>query len=467
MNPVLGRFTWEPLTDPIHGCIEYNEEPEKKIIDTPVVQRLRRLHQLQTAYFVYPGAEHTRFQHSLGTMHLSGVFAEALLSKYRRVGKKQAERLVQAIRITGLLHDIGHGPYSHAFDEAIIKRSRRLKKVGIESHEDLAPHLIEHSDIGNVLERYDLKQCILNFLTSNQGLSSLKKALRGVVKEWIYPADIMDFILRDAYFTGVKISVDVYRLMRSSRIYRDTIVMEERALEACKAFLYARFYMFENVYYHRTCRAIDEVIKSILIDSRDDLNLIDRILNCTKGQIDGFLELDDYSILRMILQKASTGSEKIKRACNLVQRLLKRDIPWRKVGPDFPLRFRDSARVTYFDVNRAKRRIKKILRQKLSEEYGESGHKIPILVDHTRHKYLPDNPFELTGYMKIFKRGKIEEQKLEEFLAEFLAEFPIFFLKFRIYTTKESRDKYPKIEVLAEEALTEAFRGYLRLGITY
>ncbi len=459
----------EPLRDPIHGDIDYNVQIEREIIDTQVVQRLRRLYQIQAAYLVYPGADHKRFQHSLGTMHLSGIFAESLLSKYTgRVSKGYARRLVQSVRMAGLLHDIGHGPYSHAFDDAIITPSSELEKVGIKSHEDIAPHLIEYSKIGKILEKYDLKDLVLNFLVRKpRNLSFLEKALRGVVREWLYPADIMDFVLRDAHFTGFKVTFDARRLIRASRIYKDSIVMEERALRALDAFLYARFQLFENVYRHRTCRAVDKTVRDILEYSKDDLQLIDKILDCEKGNLKRFLELDDYSIIEAILRKskAKRSSKNLKKACNLVCGLRERNILWCQIGEDRKLRFRNPAQAMYFDVNKAKGGIEKTFRNRLREKYGETeGDGIPFWVDHTRQKYLPDNPFELTGRVNIFRMGKIEKQDLVVFLGGFLSRHP-FLLTFRIYTTKNSRKKYSGIAELANKAISDALRLPPRVGV--
>lgn len=469
MRRAYRKLEWEPVRDPIHGDIDYNLQIEEEIIDTQVLQRLRRLHQLQAACLVYPAADHKRFQHSLGTMHLSGIFTDTLLSKYTgRVSKTSAWRLVQSARIAGLLHDIGHGPYSHAFDDAIIKPSPELEKVRIKSHEDIAPYLIEYSKIGNILEKHDLKDLVLKFLAREpRDLSSLETALRGVLREWLYPSDIMDFVLRDAYFTGFKVIFDAQRLIRASRIHEDSIVMEKRALRTLDSFLFARFQLFDNVYYHRACRAIDKTLRDILELSKDDLQLMDKVLDCKNGNLKGFLELDDHSILEAILRnsKAKQSSMNLKQAGNLVRNLRERNIFWCQIGEDRKLSFVDPAKAMYFDVSEAKSAVEEKFRENLREKYGEKeADKILFWVDHTRQKYLPDNPFELTGRVKIFRRGKIEEQDLEEFLREFLSRHP-FLLTFRMYMTKDSRKKYPGIEKLVDNATSDALHLPPRVGV--
>src|SRR5271156_5389252 len=112
------------IRDPIHGYIKITEK-ERNIIDSPFVQRLRRIHQLAGAYMVYPGGVHSRFEHVLGTMHVAGLIAESI---YDDVGLGDDD--VQELRLAGLLHDVGHGPFSHLFEEVLAEK-------GDTSHEDI------------------------------------------------------------------------------------------------------------------------------------------------------------------------------------------------------------------------------------------------------------------------------------------------------------------------------------------
>ena len=125
------------ITDPIHDFIRLNST-EQKIIDTSVFQRLRRIKQLSGAHLTYPGAQHTRFEHSLGVMHIAGMAATSLASKKQMPGTD-----IDDIRLAALLHDIGHGPFSHLFEEVLQKKKRI-------THEQIGKEIILKSEIGDI-----------------------------------------------------------------------------------------------------------------------------------------------------------------------------------------------------------------------------------------------------------------------------------------------------------------------------
>ncbi len=195
------------IRDPVHGYIKIKEE-ERAIIDSPFVQRLRRIHQLAGAYMVYPGGVHSRFEHVLGTMHVAGLIAESLADKVD-LGEEQ----IQELRLAALLHDVGHGPFSHLFEEVLTD------KTGL-SHEDMSQRIVLESDIRGILERYSISASAMSKLCI--GKQKTHPFMNEVIAGGL-SADIMDYLLRDSYFTGVEYGkVDIHRVIDSLEVMGDT-----------------------------------------------------------------------------------------------------------------------------------------------------------------------------------------------------------------------------------------------------
>jgi HD superfamily phosphohydrolase len=135
------KFAGE-ITDPVHRYIQFTDV-ERELLDTATFQRLRRIRQLAGAHLVYPSAQHSRFEHSLGTMHIAGYAGETLLTKGYLIDEDQ----VQELRLAALLHDIGHGPFSHLFEEMLEAKSNL-------THEDLGRQVICRTEINEILGRY-------------------------------------------------------------------------------------------------------------------------------------------------------------------------------------------------------------------------------------------------------------------------------------------------------------------------
>src|SRR5918994_1899048 len=180
------EFTGE-ITDPIHKYIRITDL-EKKLIDTEVFQRLRKIRQLAGAHLVYPSAQHTRFEHSLGVMHLAGLAAETLLDKGYITNKED----VESLRISALLHDIGHGPFSHLFEEVLSENES--KKI---NHEIIGKKIIKETIIIDILGKYGHDGdyvCNLSFGES-------QKMFYNEIIAGSLSADIMDYLPRDSFFT--------------------------------------------------------------------------------------------------------------------------------------------------------------------------------------------------------------------------------------------------------------------------
>ena len=299
---IITTSRYKIIKDPVHGYIKiYNHE--LKIIDTYAFQRLRRLKQLAVADLVYPGAVHTRFHHSLGVAHISETIVREALRKLR-LNMDDVERYVVISRIIALLHDIGHGPYSHTFEDYILyPRSTTHEIIGariIEEHQELAEAL------DKVLSEYgyrikDLSQAIKSTSVEEWPFSSSitgdanEKALFYILKG-AFGADLIDYLLRDSYYTGAGYGsgIDWYRIAHFTYIEGDKLVIDAKALEVFDQMLIARLHMFSTVYYHKTVRAASRFVGDIL-RRIDELKLID--FNEAINNVEKYLLLDDYSIL--------------------------------------------------------------------------------------------------------------------------------------------------------------------------
>jgi uncharacterized protein len=242
------------IRDPVHGFI-YREPDERDIMDTPVFQRLRRLKQLALASLVYPGATHSRFEHSLGAFHVAGKLAEAL-------NVPEAER--RLVRLAALLHDIGHGPFSHVAEPILRKHSAKdkLGAVAQESkiHELISWQIIRNNEELSVLLSGQQRNQIIGLLDGTWGHSYLQELVSGPID-----ADKQDYLLRDSLFSGVKYGVyDQERLGNTLLIHEDAedsfLAISIDGLHALEQFVLAKYYMTTQVYRHKIRLITDQMI---------------------------------------------------------------------------------------------------------------------------------------------------------------------------------------------------------------
>jgi len=275
------------IIDPIHDFIRVYDN-ELQLIDSPIFQRLRRIRQLSGAHLTYPAAQHTRFEHSLGVMHISGQAAHALNEK----GILKTED-IEILRLAGLLHDIGHGPFSHLFEEIISK-----KKM---SHEDFGKQIILKSELGDTLTKsgHD-KKLVTKIAFGDSKLQFMNEIVSGALS-----ADMMDYLLRDGYFTGAEhAKIDHKRLTQSLEVYRKKLALERSALYSFESMMHSRYQMFKAVYFHKTVRAAEVMLLEALRLSDDEFGF-------TSFDIDEYVQLtDEYVLSRLI----SSKSPKLKRA---------------------------------------------------------------------------------------------------------------------------------------------------------
>jgi uncharacterized protein len=296
------NFTGE-ITDPVHRYIRLSEV-EREILDSESFQRLRRIRQLAGAHLVYPSAQHSRFEHSLGTMHIAGYAGEILLTK----GYIHDEANVQELRLAALLHDIGHGPFSHLFEEVLNAKNKT-------SHEDMSQLIISKSEISDILERNGYGTA--NICKLSVGQSKCKFFNEIIVGS--LSADLMDYLLRDGFFTGTEYGkIDYHRIVSSFEVISNGhLAINRSALYSFESMLISRYEMFKAVYFHKTVRSAEVMLLHSMIIADEQLNLTDISLG-------NYLNLTDEYTLDRICSLKNGNKIAIKLATDYrARRLLK------------------------------------------------------------------------------------------------------------------------------------------------
>ena len=212
------------IRDPVHGDITI-DRTESRLADTPAMQRLRYVKQLDLSYLVYPGANHTRFEHSLGTMYVSkALFSDAL-------GKKEPE-----FSYVGLLHDIGHGPFSHLSEPYLEKY---LKK----NHEQIGIEKIRNSEVADIISDSNMSlKKVLSYFKGSEKINVVGGTLG---------ADRIDYLMRDSHYTGVAYGIiDYHRLRTKLVLYKGRVAILEGGIAGAESMLIARYFMYKSVYMH-------------------------------------------------------------------------------------------------------------------------------------------------------------------------------------------------------------------------
>ncbi|MGI0004207.1 MAG: HD domain-containing protein [Candidatus Nitrosotenuis sp.] len=283
------------IVDPIHDFIRVYET-ELKIIDSPIFQRLRRIRQLSGAHLTYPGAQHSRFEHSLGVMHIAGQAAIALSEK-GFLGSDQ----IHDIRLAALLHDVGHGPFSHLFEEVLQAK----KKI---SHEEIGKKIILHSEIGDILSKSSVnKKFITKLAFGDPKYRFVNEIISGSLS-----ADMMDYLQRDGYFTGAEhAKIDHQRIIHSLDVYKSKLALDKSALYSFESMILSRYQMFKAVYFHKTVRSAEVMML-------ESIKLADDKCGFTALDLDNYVKLTDEFVVLQILSLPENTDE-LRRAKKFAQ----------------------------------------------------------------------------------------------------------------------------------------------------
>ncbi len=285
--------------DSVHNIIRVNTGTDEgrlvvSLIDTPEFQRLRRIRQLGLAYFAYQAAEHSRFTHSLGAFHLAGRMVAKLRLSYDISDEAQA-----AVRVAALLHDIGHGPFSHVIESILDFHHEQFTIEAV---------LSDETEIGRLLQKFSPE--LANDVASIIRGDFRHRALAQLVSSQL-DVDRMDYLLRDSLMTGAKYGIyDLEWIIKSFEINEkdDHLYVSAPGIYAVEDYLQARYYMYRQVYFHRTLRSAEAVLRVLL---RRALHLfkngevawhaagtpMEKVLAGEKLGLAEHLELDDTDVM--------------------------------------------------------------------------------------------------------------------------------------------------------------------------
>lgn len=291
------------IFDPVHHFIELSTA-EARLLDLPVMQRLRRLRQLGLAYLAFPSAEHSRFTHALGALAMGTLAFDALhRSAPEALGDAESAAYQRRLlRAALLLHDIGHGPFSHSCESIL----------GV-AHEARTADLLALPDLVDGIADLEVNAADVLALIVGDPASRFP-ALRELVSGPNLDADRMDYLLRDAYFTGVSTGrYDVEQLIASLRLLdrggKPIVAIDRRGVVALESFVLARYMMFASVYFHHTTRMFEHILHDVLRDLWPNPRVLD--------PVDEFLRWDDFRVFNALDHERSQAARALRNRVRL------------------------------------------------------------------------------------------------------------------------------------------------------
>ncbi|WP_340063122.1 HD domain-containing protein [Ascidiimonas aurantiaca] len=371
------------LNDPIYGFITIPSALIFDLVQHPYFQRLRRISQMGLSYLVYPGAHHTRFHHALGCMHLMQKTIQVLRSKDISISKEEEEGLLIAI----LLHDIGHGPFSHAMEHSIVDKVNH-EHISLLFMEALNTEFNGSLTLAIEIFKGEYPREFMNHLVSGQ-----------------LDIDRTDYLKRDSFFTGVaEGNINTERILNMLNVFDDALVVEEKGIYSVEKFLVARRLMYWQVYLHKTSLAAEQLLIMVLKRAKE-LVSGGTVLSCSTAllffleqkidadsfneeALETFSKLDDYDVVAALKTWQDHSDIVLSRLCKM---LLNRKLPASKLK-DKPV---------------SRQKLMKI-KAKVKEKYGLSDAEVPYFVFHGA---IANQAYDVEkqNIHILFKNGKIKD----------------------------------------------------------
>lgn len=423
------------IADPLYGYIRITKSgvngaagtsSEQDMLDNPWLQRLRRIRQLQSAWWVFPSATHDRFQHSLGVMHLAGEWAKKLYPSLKEVYPEapSLQLVEETLRMAGLLHDVGHGPFSHWLDDWYAVNWKL-------NHEIVGRHLILNqleellAGLGaspsadfELGEKLDPKW--VAYLMADENLKGFEapgwlKAMKPVMVA-PFSADNMDYIPRDILMCGVRsASVDIQSIMEYTFISKYGMAIHAQAKEVVYMFLIARLHMYHHVYYHQTGRRIDLQVREVFGES------VGRMMKNKSPleDLEAYRNLTDWSLFSTAAEWLESRDPEEVKLGKAWDDILARRLKWKLVYSSYLEAFEGS--------NLIKLRSKQFATRIRTNLPAELEH-IVFEVDVASKGSAAINPLKDTGRIVFWDdlRHRYETQAVTDLMARLPSEMAVF-----------------------------------------
>jgi len=443
--------------DPLYNYISFDRQRDSwliDLIDCPEVQRLRRIHQLGVSNFTYPGADHTRFAHSLGVTHLMKLVLDHLT---RACPAAKIEGATQALLATALLHDVGHGPFSHLFEPCL----------GIK-HEQWSIAVIrdENSCVHKVLKKQNeyLPNHVADLI---DGDCTKHPAWQRALLSSQLDVDRLDYLRRDSLFTGSGYGhFDWHRLLTTSQFYGDDtdLVWPSKSALAIEEYIFARYYMYQNVYLHKTTRGYEQLLQAmwrradLLRQDGTDVNpnpTLARFWQNARPEpgylsVADYLKVEQFTVLEQI-QRWTDHSDKSLADC--ARRFMCRDGLAMVEPPPPPNPLKAD------DFGQWETELHKLIKNK--------GYEVPemyCLADRVKGKYLQPyreekDPGDQSAVNTIRVMVDGEPVAIGEYLPRLKAVIAPTVDRIYYYVPKEIRDEAKKLSKRLKDAMTQSAEG--------